>query len=99
VKAGIGCQVSGVSLKPAPDTRYPTPVSGVYPNFSFCRFSKNSDHASPFFLSRAGTFLTVKSEIFTPFSICFQVNGIEIVALGLARAVNTDARLLPRAFC
>ena len=71
----------------------------TYFSFSFCRWSKKSDQASPFFLSRAGTFLTVKSEIFTPCSICFQVSGIETVAFGFARAVKTDARLFPRAFC
>ena len=43
--------------------------------------------------------VVVKSVIFTPCSICFHVNGMDTVAFGFARAVNTDARLFPRAFC
>src|SRR5215216_4762057 len=62
------------------------------------RDAKNSAHGSPFFKS-SGAFVIVKSWIFTPFSICFHVNGIETGAFGLARAVNTAAKLLPRAFC
>jgi hypothetical protein len=51
------------------------------------------------FLQKSGTFVIVKSSIFTPFEICFHVNGIDTVAFGFARAVNTAARLLPLAFC
>ena len=68
-------------------------------SFSFCLSSKNVAQALPLFFNRSGTFTIVKSVIFTPCSICFQVSGIDTVALGFARAVNTEAKLLPRAFC
>src|SRR6266496_4206232 len=69
------------------------------PSLSVCLCAKKSDQALPFFSISKGAFFTVKSEILTPSSICCQLNGIDTVALTLARAVNTAARLLPRAFC
>src|SRR6185369_3225592 len=68
-------------------------------NFNVCLDAKKSFHASPFFFKSSGTFVMVKSSIFTPFEICGHVSGIDTVAFGFARAVNTAAKLLPRAFC
>ena len=58
-----------------------------YGRFKVWRLLKKSAHALPFLSSSVGAFLNVKSEIFTPFSTCFQVRGIETVACGFARVV------------
>ena len=64
--------------------------SGTFHHRNFSRrkrpfSSRRGFQRSPSFLTRAGTLSTRKSSIATPFSISFQVTGVETDARGLGR--------------
>src|SRR5437899_309182 len=88
---------------PAPSA---SPIPGPPPSvdYTYCdrlkrpRAASSGFQRSPSFLTRAGTFFTVKSAMRMPFSISIHVTGVETVASGRGRGEYTDASVLPQRF-